>query len=378
MNTTQTLAALLCASVLAAAQIPFAYHFEFDQAGVLPSATPGIGTANLTSTPTTSFFIAGCGTMLQQTTINPTLGAAFYRGTFGAYPTVGTGLDPTLPAFIEAKFQFLGGSGGPGTVTNATPVMGIFPGGGAQLLVNVVTGAVGLTTTSGILWTTPVGTAYAPHVYRIETIPSGGGPMARLFIDGGLVFPFSPISFVPSFDGFYMGDIAGSSSISTNMVWSYLSVGQTQPGPGQANSEEAALFVNRAADRAHGQYGLKGPFYSVIPGGRTLTLDWNGPANAAFLLYVGPQNPANTLFGCSGWLDIGTPFGYTDVVLTFDPFNPYSGFRFWLDSCGKSQQTFSIPNWPPGTPIGNFQGAVIQPVGSFCPTVFTAAHYVTT
>ena len=54
MNTKRTLAALLCTTALAAAQAPFAYHFEFDQPGVLPDATPGIGAFNATSTPTST------------------------------------------------------------------------------------------------------------------------------------------------------------------------------------------------------------------------------------------------------------------------------------------------------------------------------------
>ena len=215
MNTKRTLAALLCTTALAAAQAPFAYHFEFDQPGVLPDATPGIGAFNATSTPTSSFFLAGCGTMIQQTVIDPTLGAGFYSGVFGAYPTVGTGLNPSAPAFIEGKFQFLGGTGGPGSVPDSTGLMGIFPGGGAQLIVNVVTGDVGLTTSSGILWTTPPGSAYAPHVYRIETLPTGGAPLARLFIDGALVFGYTPIPVTTAIDGFYMGDSAGSGFISS-------------------------------------------------------------------------------------------------------------------------------------------------------------------
>lgn len=378
MNTKRTLAALLCTTALAAAQAPFAYHFEFDQPGVLPDATPGIGAFNATSTPTTSFFIAGCGTMIQQTVIDPTLGAGFYSGVFGAYPTVGTGLNPSAPAFIEGKFQFLGGTGGPGSVPDSTGLMGIFPGGGAQLIVNVVTGDVGLTTSSGILWTTPPGSAYAPHVYRIETLPTGGAPLARLFIDGTLVFGYTPIPVTTAIDGFYMGDSAGSGFISTFVAWSYLSVGQSQQNVGQANSEEAALFVNRAENTATGQYSLKGPFYSAVGGGTTMTLDWNGPPNAPYALFVGPQNPANTFFGCVGTLDIATPPFYSDLVLMFDPFNPYTGFLFWLDGCGHAQQTFSIPPWAAGTPIGNFQGAVFQPSTSSCSVVLTAAHYVTT
>ncbi len=378
MNTKRALFALLCTTALAAAQAPYAFHFEFDETGVLPNATPGIGAFNATSTPTTSFFIAGCGTMIQQTVIDPTLGAGFYNGVFGAYPTVGTGLNPNLPAFIEGKFQFLGGTGGPGTVPDSTGLMGIFPGGGAQLIVNVVTGDVGLTTSSGILWTSPAGSAYSAHVYRIETIPTGSGPLARLFIDGGLVFGFTPVPTTTAINGFYMGDSAGSGFISTFVAWSYLSVGQSQPGPGQANSEEAALFVNRASDTAVGQYGLRGPFNSVAPGLSTMTLEWNGPANAPYALFVGPQNPANSFFGCVGTLDIATPPGYADLQLLFDPFNPYTGFLFWLDGCGKAKQTFSVPPWLSGTPIGNFQGAVFQPSTSSCPVVLTAAHYVTT
>ena len=372
------LLAFLCTAAFAAAQAPYAFHFEFDQTGVLPDATPGVAAFNLTGSPTPTLFNVNCGVMVQQTVVNPTLGAGFYNGLFGGYPASGTGMNPALPAFIEAEFKLIGGTGGPGTIPNSTGVMGIFPGGDASLIVNVVTGDVGLNSTGGVLWFTPPGTAFTKHTYRISTIPTGTGPLASLYIDGAPVFLFVPQNTTAAFDGFYIGDSAGSPFISTLIEWSYVSVGQTPDGPGQANSQSAALFVNRSNTTSVGQMGLKGPFYSSIPGGSTMTLEWNGPALAPFALFVGPQNPANSFFGCVGILDIATPPGYADLQLWLDPFNPYTGFLFWTDACGKAKQTFSIPPWLPGTPIGNFQGAVFQPSTSSCPVVLTAAHYVTT
>jgi hypothetical protein len=376
MNATRPLAALVLAAVAATVPAQYAYHFEFDQPGVLPDATPGVAAFNPTGSPTTTLFGVSCGVMVQQTVINPTYGAGFYNGTLGAYAPTGPGMVAGLPSFIEARFQLLGGTGGPGTIPNSTGVMGIYPGAGAQLILNVITGDVALTSTGGPLWVTPPGSAFLTHTYRINTATLFGVTYADLLIDGVLYLAGVPVPNTTTADGFYFGDGAGSSAISTLMEWAYVSVGQTPDGPGQANSQEAALFVNRSNTTSIGQMGLKGPFASTVPAGNTLTLEWNGPAGAPFALFIGPQNPANSFFGCTGWLDIATPFAYADLQLVFDPFNPWFGFLFWLDGCGKSQQTFAVPNWlTPGTPIGNFQGAVFQNGG--CGVVLTAAHYVT-
>jgi hypothetical protein len=365
------------AAAFAAAQSPYAFHFEFDQPGVLPDATPGVAAFNPTGSSTPTLFGASCGVMNQTMTINPTYGAGFYNGKLGSYPVSGAGMTPGVPSFLEASFTCLGGYGGPGTYNDSTGVMGMYPGAIAQLILNVVTGDVALDTGVGPWWITPPGTAFVRHTYRIDTWVSGSLTFASLRIDGNYYLTGNWLTATTTSDGFYMGDGAGSSSIAANIAWDYLSVGQSPQGPGQANSVAASLFVNRSNTTPHGQPGLKGPFYDTVPAGSNLTFEWNGPANAPFVLFFGPQNPANSYFGCTGTLDVATPSAYADLTIMFDPFNPYTGFLFWLDGCGKASQSFSIPPWLlPGTPLGNFQGGVFQSSG--CPFVLTAAHYVTT
>lgn len=377
MQRSRRLAVHVLLASVAAAQAPYAFHFEFDQPGVLPTATAGMAAFNPTGSLTTTLFGASCGLLYQSMTINPAYGAGFYSGQFGGYPAVGTGMNPTQPAFIEARFTSLGGYGGPGTINDCSSVLGMFPGGGAQLVLNVLTGDVALTSTSGPLWVTPPGTAFTTHTYRIETVPTGFGPVASLYVDGALYYAGVSVPSTPGYDGFYFGDGAGSSYIASNIAWDYVSVGQTTAGIGQPNSGAAALFVNRSNTTSTGQPGLKGPFAPVAAAGTTMTLEWNGPADAPFVLMFGPQNPANSNFGCIGLLDVATPPGYADLTLMFDPFNPIVGWLFRLDGCGKATQTFSVPtSLTPNTPLGNFQGAVFQPSG--CPLVLTAAHYVTT
>lgn len=346
----------------------YAFHFEFDQAGVLPNATTGVGVGNPTSTPTTSFFSTACGVLEQRTTVDPTYGVFFYSGVFAGYPTVGPPM-PIQPTFAEARFTFLGGTGGSGTIPDSTTVLGILPGANVQLVVNCVTGVIGLSHASGVLWTTPPGGSGIPHTYRLESSISGGNTYGKLIIDG--VPTLGPVLMATTTNnGWYFGDAAGSHSISTKIDWEYVSIGQATPGVGQANSHRAALFVNRSNTTHIGQMGLNGPFATTAPASSTVTLEWNGPANQPFMLFAGQQAPAFFNFGCSGSLDLGA--GLSTV---FNPFAPYSGLLFFLDGCGYSKQTFKVPSLLPSTPLMNVQGLVFQPSG--CPYVLTAAHYVT-
>lgn len=376
MKTARRFAVVAFAATLASAQAPYAFHFEFDHPGVLPDATPGVLAFNPTGSPTTTLFNAACGVLHQNMTLNPNSGAGFYGGTFGAYPGAGPGMTAGAPSFIEASFRLTGGFGGPGTIPNATGVMGMFPGASVQLLVNVVTGDVGIVTFTGPFWVTPPGTAFTRHTYRLQSYVLLGITHVDLNVDGGLFFGGVTVPWTSSADGFFFGDGAGSSSIAADLEWDYVSVGQTAQGPGQRNSVEASLFVNRSNTTHKGQQGLKGPFNTVVAPGSTVTLDWNGPAFAPFVLMAGPQNPANSNFGCIGSLDVATPPGYSDLSILFDPFNPIVGALFHLDACGKASQTFSVPWLAPFTPLANFQGGVFQPSG--CALVLTAAHYVST
>jgi hypothetical protein len=140
-------------------------------------------------------------------------------------------------------------------------------------------------------------------------------------------------------------------------------------GIGQGNTTSNALRVNDI-----GATGCRGPYPIALASGGSLTFTWNGPANMPFLLVVGPQNPANLFDPCTGTVDIGTPFGYTDVIVMFDGMiSPL----FSLNGAGFSEQSFTVPV-PPGTPLGNFQGVIFQPAGSPCPIKLTAAFYVST
>ncbi|MEO6596535.1 MAG: hypothetical protein ABIP94_17425 [Planctomycetota bacterium] len=362
-----TLTGLLILLTSAAVPAQYAFHFEFDQAGVLPTATPGVGIANPTSTPTTTFFATTCGVLQQRTILDPTLGAFFYSGTIAGYPTIGPVM-PQLATFGEARFSVLGGTGGPGSVPDSTGVLYIYPGVLIALIVNLVTGDVGLTTSSSILWTTPPGGSVIRHTYRLESHIVGTSTYGELHIDGALVL--GPALAAPSTNnGWIFGDAAGSSSVSTSIDWDYVSIGQAPPGIGQANSQQAALFLNRSNTTHTGQMGLKGPFNSTTPGGSTITLEWNGPPNMPFYLFAGGQFPTFANFGCGGLVDLLFP-----VTLIFDPFAPFIGSLFFLDNCGYSKQTFVVPPLPPSAPLMNIQGLIFQPSG--CPFVITAAHYV--
>ena len=363
---------LLSAALLAmSAHAQYAYHFEFDQAGVLPDATPGVAAANISGTSTTTLFGAVCGKLQQRTSVNPTLGAFFYSGSFLSYPPTGGGLDPTLPAFIEARFRQVGGTGGPGTLTDSTAVIGIYPGVATNMAANVVTGDVGMLTAGGYLWTTPVGGTAVVHTYRLETIPAGGQTYCLLSIDGVVVL--GPVLAAPpsNIDGWFFGDAAGSNYISQDLDWEYVSIGQVYGSVGQANSEAASLFVNRDSATAAGMVGLAGPFTSVIPSGGTMTLEWNGPPGAIFALFLGSLQAGTASFGCGGSADLALPW-----TVAFDPFSPIYGQLFQLDACGYNRLQFPVPVAPPGVLLLNIQGVVLQSGG--CPFLLTAAHQITT
>ena len=364
---------LVSAALLAvSAHAQYAFHFEFDQAGVLPDATPGVAAGNNSGTPTATLFGAACGRLQQRTSINPTLGAFFYSGSFLSYPPIGTGLNPTLPAFIEARFRQVGGTGGPGTVMDSTAVMGIYPGVATNMAANVVTGDVGMWTAGGFLWTTPAGGTAVAHTYRLETIPAGGQTYCLLSIDGVVVLGPALAAPPGNINGWFFGDAAGSNYISQDLDWEYVSIGQVNGSIGQANSPAASLFVNRDSATAVGMVGLAGPFSSVIPSGSTMTLEWNGPPGAIFALFLGGSLQAGTAsFGCGGSADLSLPW-----TVAFDPFSPIYGQLFQLDACGYSRLSFLVPAAPPGVLLLSIQGVVLQSGG--CPYVLTAAHQVTT
>lgn len=368
MSSIRVTAMSLLLTATVAAQ--YGYHFEFDEAAVLPDATPGVAAGNPTGFPLQQFFHVTCGVLQQRTTVFPYSGAFFYSGSLPGYPTTGPGLDPNLPTFVEARFRQVGGHGGPGTVFNSTAVLGILSGAVVNMVVNVVTGDVGISTAAGIVWTTPTGGTSVAHTYRLESTKIGGSTFCQLSIDGAVAIGWRPAAPAPGVTAWYFGDGAGSNFIAADLDWEYVSIAQTPAGRGQANRFEASLFVNRDNATIAGMPGLAGPFAAVTPSGSVITLEWNGPPGAAFALFAGTPSPAWASFGCGGSADL------FPSTLLFDPTSPFGGLLFRLDACGYAKQTLTVPSLPPSIPLIDLQG-VILPFGG-CPFVLTAAHYLTT
>lgn len=142
-------------------------------------------------------------------------------------------------------------------------------------------------------------------------------------------------------------------------------------GTGQPNSAAARLQVNGA-----GTGTGPGPFNVSVNGGSNLTLAWTGPATGALILAAGPLNTNNFTFGCVGKIDIGSGPYYSDLDFLFDGQNFPGNLLYVLSSGGTATQVFSVPQAASGA-SATFQGIVIQPGGSPCPLVLTAAFKVT-
>lgn len=135
-------------------------------------------------------------------------------------------------------------------------------------------------------------------------------------------------------------------------------------GPGQHNSLEASLRVNGI-----GCSGA-GPFTAFVDAGSTVTFDWIGPPGALYVLFAGPLSATPYPVGCIGWVDIGTPPMFGDVIQVF---SPALQSLFVLGSNGTARQTFTIPDPLPSGPLVTFQGVVIQPPAAACSLKLTAA-----
>ncbi len=362
---------VLCAAV--SAQVaPFAFHFEFDLPTPMPTATANVNLGNLTAYPSATLFSPTCGVMQQRTGTNNSFGAFFYGGTFSGYPATAVTLSSALPVVLEANLRVVGLAS-----FGTTNILGAVHGGNVALGVDCIAGTIGLQTNSGYVPAAVPGGIFIQHTYRIEAVPNGPLTVVTLFVDGApLVGPAIAPASGAGANGWYFGDSAGGPQ-GADVDWQYVTVANgNYANVGQANSAAASLFVNRTANTVPGAPGIRGPFPVTTPAGSTMTLEWNGPANQPFVLIVGPQNPGAFNFGCTGIIDIGTPFAFSDINIVFDPFAPFIGAFFWLDNCGYAKQTMVVPPYLPGTPLANMQGLVFQPSTSTCGVVFTAAFYV--
>lgn len=142
--------------------------------------------------------------------------------------------------------------------------------------------------------------------------------------------------------------------------------------PGQANSTAALLWVN-----GFGSAAIAGPFTFGVGPGSTMYLTWSGPPNQPYILAAGPPNNGSVSLGCSGILHIGTPPAHSDLILLFNGTEPgLPAMLFQTSALGISSQSFVVPAFPPGSPPVTLQGAILQPPGSACPFVLTAAFNV--
>ena len=133
---------------------------------------------------------------------------------------------------------------------------------------------------------------------------------------------------------------------------------------GQANSPAASLLVNTV-----GAGPEPGPYLVGIQSNATMRLDFAGPADQPFVLFLGQRLAAGLSLGCSGQLDIG---GALAPILdgTVSPF-------FRLRSDGTARVDITLPTLLAGSSI-DLQAIVLQPPGAACPGfVLSAAHYVT-
>jgi hypothetical protein len=149
------------------------------------------------------------------------------------------------------------------------------------------------------------------------------------------------------------------------------SPGTPIPG-GQANSAAASLVVNGVGGSG------AGPFNVPLTAGSPLSLQWNGTPNGSLVLFAGGLNPGglsvtSVAQGCVGTVHVGTPPLYADLRVIFDATaSPLGATLFNLGPSGSLLQTATW-NGPPGLTFA-IQGLVVQPSGSTCPWVLTAAH----
>jgi hypothetical protein len=157
-------------------------------------------------------------------------------------------------------------------------------------------------------------------------------------------------------------------------AWSFGSTApiiQCAPGTGQPNTIVASLRVNGVGD-----VGVPGPFTVAVdttgPTANTITLSWQGPANAPLLLVTGSPLPNAGIFPCVGSFDLSLA-GFAiagDFFTSPFPLN----YLFLLNGSGVQQTTFTVPAAVLGAPWVSFQGAVYNPAcAAIVPYRLTAA-----
>lgn len=159
-------------------------------------------------------------------------------------------------------------------------------------------------------------------------------------------------------------------------TWSFGStapITQCAPGTGQANSPSASLRVNGV-----GYDAVNGPFTVSIPtsgpAANTLTLTWQGPANAPLLLLTSAPQTNSAVFPCIGSLDLSIA-GFTIVGDFFTSPFPLNYF-FILNAAGFQQTSFTVPTSVLGSPWLTIQGAVANPGCSIAPYTLTATFTI--
>lgn len=191
----------------------------------------------------------------------------------------------------------------------------------------------------------PVPPGFGGHA-DVDFVPPPVAPVLVLEID---VPPGSALLYNPGLDNVAFGQ-------TTNGI-----------GGGMYNSPIASLQIN-----GFGPMGLQGPFQLAIPASGHVTLDWTGPPGMPLVLATANLNPGVADPGCTGILDIGTPPASADLFVLFHggiPTFPNALFR--LTPAGTAYQAFSVPAFSGG--VATLRGAVIQPPGSPCGIVLTAA-----
>jgi hypothetical protein len=336
---------------------------------LLPALTTGLVLATSLPAQTTlgrtvlTFDMTGTSGILPQNYGDNVTGPAQGTYSYGGVPTYTP--DITVQYFagsVSSQFNLF--ASGYGDLVNV--IYG--PAGGANVTVT-------LSAQSGAavqLFGFDVGSwGNVPRTVPTINVRDGAGTL--LFSDVNALVPsghlhegFSPplagltlvIEFVCDASGFYF------------LALDNVEFGEFAPGGlGQADSPQAGLRVNGV-----GSAGLHGPFAETIPLGGTLSLDWNGPPGSPLILAGGPSHPASISIPCVGTLDIGTPPLFPDILIFFDGTQTgFPDFLFRLNTSGTAHQSFSVAQ--PATV--SLQGAVVQPAGSACTLMLTAAFNIT-
>ena len=150
--------------------------------------------------------------------------------------------------------------------------------------------------------------------------------------------------------------------------------GIDQPTPsgdsGQPNSAAASLRFMGALNGfglTHNP-GINGPFFTTMNSGDSLSFNFAGPANNAFILLGGPLNKNNLVVSGIGSLDLGLNGGSGSISDVSFLMNGVSGNSFFdvlafLGPDGLQNLSFSTNGVPAGV-FGAFQAVMFDPSSS--------------